>query len=135
MPTDIAPTFLELAGIPVPAHMEGRSMVPLLKGEDTEWRKSFLAEYFIEREYPNTPTFLAVRTRNAKLVKYAGHEEWTELFDLSKDPYETRNLARDPEQAPLLAELGAEMERLSKELDYQVPPHADKGDFDPTDPD
>ena len=132
---DIAPTFLELAGIPVPAHMQGRSMVPLLKGEDTEWRKSFLAEYFIEQEYPNTPTLLAVRTPNAKLVKYPGHEEWTELFDLSKDPYETRNLARDPEQAPLLAELGAEMERLSKELNYQIPQNADKADFNPTDPD
>ena len=133
--TDIAPTFLELAGIPVPAHMQGRSMVPLLTGANTEWRKSFLAEYFIEREYPNTPTLLAVRTPNAKLVKYPGHEEWTELFDLSKDPYEIRNLARDPEHAPLLAELGAEMERLSKELAYQVPPHADKADFDPKDPD
>ncbi|MGL5017805.1 MAG: sulfatase family protein, partial [Luteolibacter sp.] len=117
--TDLAPTFLELAGIPVPAHMQGRSMVPLLTGKETEWRKSFLAEYFIEREYPNTPTFLAVRTTHAKLVKYPGHEEWTELFDLSKDPYETRNLVRDPAHAPLLAELNAEMERLSKELAYQ----------------
>jgi arylsulfatase A-like enzyme len=133
--TDIAPTFLELAGIPVPSHMQGRSMVPLLKGADTEWRKSFLAEYFLEREYPNTPTLLAVRTRNAKLVKYPGHDEWTELFDLAKDPYETRNLARDPEHAPLLAELGAEMARLSKEHVYQVPPHADKANFNPTDPD
>ena len=133
--TDIAPTFLELAGIQLPAHIQGRSMVPLLTGADTAWRKSFLAEYFLEREYPNTPTFLAVRTPNSKLVKYPGHDEWTELFDLSKDPYETRNLARDPEHAPLLAELGVEMERLSKELDYQIPPHADKGIFDSTDPD
>lgn len=132
--TDIAPTFLELAGIPIPAHMQGRSMVPLLEGGNTEWRQSFLAQYFIEREYPNTPTWFAVRTGNAKLVKYPGHEEWTELFDLSADPYEIRNLARDPEHAPLLAELGAEMERLSKELAYQVPPHADKADFNPKDP-
>jgi arylsulfatase A-like enzyme len=133
--TDIAPTFLELAGIPVPAHMQGRSMVPLLTGAETEWRQSFLAQYFLEREYPNTPTFLAVRTRNAKLVKYPGHDEWTELFDLSTDPYETRNLARDPAHAPLLAELGTEMERLSKELAYRIPPQADKADFNPADPD
>jgi arylsulfatase A-like enzyme len=133
--TDIAPTFLELAGIPVPAHMQGRSMVPLLTGSETGWRQSFLAQYFIEREYPNTPTWLAVRTRNAKLVKYPGHDEWTELFDLAKDPYETRNLARDPEHVPLLKELDAEMERLSMELAYQVPPHADKAAFNPKDPD
>jgi arylsulfatase A-like enzyme len=133
--TDIAPTFLELAGIPVPSHMQGRSMVPLLTGTDTGWRQSFLAQYFVEREYPNTPTFLAVRTPNAKLVKYPGHDEWTELFDLSKDPYEIRNLARDPEHAPLLAELGVEMERLSKELAYRIPPQSEKSDFDPEDPD
>ena len=133
--TDIAPTFLELAGIPVPSHMQGRSMVPLLTGGRSEWRQSFLAEYFIEREYPNTPTLLAVRTSQAKLVKYPGRGEWTELFDLSNDPYETRNLARDPAHAPLLAELDAEMERLSGELGYRVPPQADKADFNPTDPD
>jgi hypothetical protein len=109
--------------------------VPLLKGENPQWRQSFLAEYFLEREYPNTPTFLAVRTPNAKLVKYPGHEEWTELFDLSIDPYEIRNLARDPAHAPLLSELATELERLSKELGYQVPPHADQADFNPEDPD
>ena len=131
---DIAPTFLELAGIPVPKSMQGCSLVPLLMSTPTEWRKSFLAEYFLDREYPNTPTFLAVRTRDAKLVKYPGHEEWTELFDLSEDPYEIRNLAGDPAQAPLLAELAAEMGRLAKELNYQVPAHADKAEFNPKDP-
>jgi arylsulfatase A-like enzyme len=120
---------------PVPTHMQGRSMVPLLTGAHTGWRESFLAQYFLEREYPNTPTWLAVRTPNAKLVKYPGHDEWTELFDLSKDPYETQNLARDPEHAPLLAELAAEMERLSKELAYRIPPQADKAGFNPKDPD
>lgn len=132
--TDIAPTFLELAGIPVPAHMQGRSLIPLLTGAQTEWRQSFLAQYFIEREYPNTPTFLAVRTRNAKLVKYPGHEEWTELFNLAADPYETRNLARDQANSPLMEKLSAEMEKLSKEVSYQIPPHADKADFNPKDP-
>ncbi len=133
--TDIAPTFLDLAGIPVPSHMQGRSMVPLLTGTNTAWRKSFLAQYFVEREYPNTPALLAVRTLNAKLVKYPGHDEWTELFDLSKDPYETRNLARDPAHASLRAELDAELKRLSKELDYRIPPQADKAAFNPKDPD
>jgi arylsulfatase A-like enzyme len=131
---DIAPTFLELAGIPAPSRMQGRSLVPLLGGGTPPWRQSFLAEYFIEREYPNTPTFLAVRTQRAKLVKYPGRDDWTELFDLATDPYETRNLARDPAQAPLMAEMTAEMERLSKEVAYQVPPHADKATFDPKDP-
>lgn len=133
--TDIAPTFLELAGIPGPGYMQGRSMVPLLTGRETEWRTSFLAEYFLEREYPNTPTWFGVRTPVSKLVKYPGHDEWTEMFDLSKDPYETKNLARDPGHAGMRAELEAELERLTKELGYRTPPHADKADFNPTDPD
>lgn len=132
---DIAPTFLELAGIEVPKQMQGRSLMPLLTGKSTEWRKSFLAQYFIEREYPNTPTFLAVRTNDAKLVKYPGRDDWTELFDLTADPYEIHNLARDPAHAAMMERMNAEMERLSKEVDYRVPPHADKAGFNPKDPD
>jgi arylsulfatase A-like enzyme len=75
-----------------------------------------------------------VRTRNAKLIKYPGNDEWTELIDLAKDPYETRNLARDPAHASLLAELDAEMQRLSKELGYRTPPQAPKTTFNPKDP-
>ena len=56
------------------------------------------------------------------------------MFNLAADPYETRNLARDPTHANLMAEMAAEMERLSKEVAYQVPPHADKAAFDPKDP-
>lgn len=131
---DIAPTFLELAGIPVPDSVQGRSLVPLLTGSSTNWRKSFLAQYFIERAYPNTPTFLAVRTPKAKLVKYPGHEEWTELFDLTTDPYEIRNLAGDPNHAGLLTKMSEEMDRLSKEVEYRVPPHVQKAEFNPADP-
>jgi arylsulfatase A-like enzyme len=132
--TDLAPTFLDLAGIAVPQEMQGRSWRPLLTGGRKDWRQSFLAEYFIEREYPNTPTLVAVRTESAKLVKYPGHDEWTELFDLKNDPYETNNLAKNPAQKELLAELSRELERQLQATGYVVPDYADKAEFNPKDP-
>jgi len=122
---DLAPTILELAGVPVPREMQGRSWVPLLKGGQTEWRQSFLAEYFYERNFQGTPTLVAVRTHDAKLIKYPGHDEWTELFDLRNDPYETRNLFADPKQQPLLARMSAEFERQVRATEYRVPDYAD----------
>jgi arylsulfatase A-like enzyme len=123
---DLAPTFLELAGIAVPAEMQGRSWRPLLTGKRDDWRKSFLAEYFMENAFPNTPTLVALRTTDAKLVTYPGHAEWTELFDLVRDPYETKNLAADPAHKDLLTRMQAEFDRQVKLTQYQVPDYADK---------
>lgn len=106
---DLAPTYLELAGVDIPKEMQGRSVVPLTRatpsGERPEWRKAFFYEYFLEKQYPQTPTVFAVRTDTAKLVQYPDREDWTELFDLKTDPYETRNLARDPAYAKLRGEM------------------------------
>jgi arylsulfatase A-like enzyme len=123
---DLAPTFLELAGVSVPREMQGRSWAPLLTSRDAPWRQSFLAEYFYEARFPTTPTLVAVRTTNAKLIKYPGHEEWTELFDLAQDPYETKNLVRDPQHKALLARMTAEMEAQVKATNFHIPDYADK---------
>ncbi len=69
---------------------------------------------------------LAVRTAAAKLVKYPGHDDWTELFDLQSDPYETRNLARDPAHKTLLNEMLAEFDRQTKAVDFRMPEGAGK---------
>lgn len=122
---DIAPTFLELAGVPVPSAMQGRSLAPLLIGQSGEWRKAFFYEYFEEQGF-NAPTVLAVRTAAAKLVKYPGHDDWIELFDLQSDPYETRNLARDPAHKPLLNEMLAEFDRQAKAVAFRMPEGAGK---------
>ncbi|MBI4625625.1 MAG: sulfatase [Verrucomicrobia bacterium] len=123
---DLAPTFLDLAGVAVPRAMQGRSWRPLLVGVRTDWRKAFLAEYFAENAFPTTPTLVALRTTNAKLIKYPGHDEWTEVFDLAADPYETKNLARDPAHRDRVARLEAEFQREAKAVDYRVPDYADK---------
>jgi arylsulfatase A-like enzyme len=123
---DLAPTFLELAGVAAPREMQGKSWVPLLTGKRTDWRQSFLAEYFYERNFTGTPTLVAVRATDAKLIQYPGHDEWTELFDLIKDPYEVKNLASDPASKELLARMKTEFERQVKATSYAVPEQADK---------
>jgi len=120
---DLAPTFLDLAGVPVPPEMQGRSWKSLAAGQHpTDWRQSFLAEYFYE-EGVQVPTIIGVRTKNAKLVKYPGRPEWTETFDLTVDPYELKNLATTPAMAD---KLNAELESQLKAMNYAVPPEADK---------
>ncbi|MSU59402.1 MAG: DUF4976 domain-containing protein [Pedosphaera sp.] len=123
---DVAPTFLDLAGVTVPGEMQGRSWVPLLAGKGTDWRQSFLAEYFYEQNFVGTPTLVALRTTDAKLIKYPGHEDWTELFDLAKDPYEIKNLASDPKQKKLLEKMTAEFDKQVKATSYAVPENADQ---------
>lgn len=123
---DLAPTFLDLAGVQIPSEMQGRSWKPLLTGEAaTDWRKSYFYSYFREGRSP-TPTVTAVRTETAKLIRYPGHEDWTEMFDLRNDPYETKNLFADPSHAELRRTLEAEYERQAKAVDYHVPKFADE---------
>jgi arylsulfatase A-like enzyme len=108
---DLAPTLLELAGKPVPREVQGTSLVPLLSGRRVRWRDAFLFAYYFEPNLPATPAMLSVRSRDAKLTVYPGHDDWTELFELKRDPYELLNRARDPKYAGLLAKMQKELSR------------------------
>jgi arylsulfatase A-like enzyme len=122
---DPAATFLDLAGQPVPAAMHGRSWKPLIEGKADAWRDSFFYCYFFEKSF-GVPLTTAVRTTEAKLIKYPGHDEWTEVFDLKADPYEVKNLAQDPNYADLRKKLEAEYEKQAKAIDFKIPDYADK---------
>ena len=113
---DFAPTFLELAGLPVPADMQGRSLAPLLRGEaPADWRASLYYRYYHDPGDHNTRTHYGVRTATHKLIYFWKKDAW-EMFDLASDPAEQRNLADDPAQASKLAELKAELARLKSEF-------------------
>jgi N-acetylglucosamine-6-sulfatase len=103
---DLAPTLLEAAGLRAPAHMQGRSFLPLAQGRDVPWRDHFLYEYFWERNYPQTPTLHAIRTSRYKFIRYHGVWDTNELYDLEQDPAETRNLIASAAHAQLVEKLG-----------------------------
>jgi len=127
---DLAPSLLDLGGVEPPKEMQGRSWRALLTGAVPDWRQSWFYEYFAEKQKNSrVPDITAVRTSDAKLIKYSGHDDWTELFDLTSDPYETRNLYADPKRADLRSRLEAELQRLAKDVGYRVPDYVDRPDW------
>ncbi|MDF1861133.1 MAG: sulfatase-like hydrolase/transferase, partial [Verrucomicrobiales bacterium] len=92
---DYAETILDLAGHEVPEEMQGRSLVPLLKGEPVEdWREAFYYRYYFS--HFDTPAHIGMQTATEKLIHFDGMDYW-ELYDLEKDPAEVVNRAGDPE--------------------------------------
>jgi arylsulfatase A-like enzyme len=121
---DFAETFLEAAGLPIPPEMQGRSLMPLLKGQTpSDWRTSFYYQYF---EYP-TPHHVrphyGVVTDRYKLVHFDGFDvDYWELFDREKDPNELRSVYDDPSYAEVVKDLKRELERLRAELNVPAKP-------------
>lgn len=120
---DFAETFLELADAEIPKDMQGKSLVPLLKGKTpANWRKSLYYHYY---EYPgvhNVRRHEGVRNTHYKLIRFYGKdvpggEEW-ELYDLENDPSEMKNLYGDKNYAKIEKSLKAELQNLRKK--YKV---------------
>ena len=109
---DYAETFLEAAGAAIPGDMQGRSLVPLLKGEPVaDWRKSIYYHYY---EFPSVhmvPRHNGVRNDRYKLMQIYEFGEW-EFYDLETDPDELRNVYDDPEYQTEIATMKAELESL-----------------------
>lgn len=112
---DLAPTLLELAGFEPPHTIDGRSLVPLLKGERPgDWRTSFLIEYYTDTVFPRVfkMGYKAIRTERYKYIHYTELEGMDELYDLKSDPYEMRNVIDDPAAQATLGELKKELATL-----------------------
>jgi arylsulfatase A-like enzyme len=114
---DYPETFLDIAGVVVPADMQGRSLAPLLKGEmPRDWRNSV---YYHHYEGPPAVHAVArhygVTTRTHKLMHYYETNEW-ELFDLELDPHEIRSVYGDPRYERITNELSEELTRLRVQL-------------------
>lgn len=117
---DYPRTILDYAGIKAPAIMEGRSLRPLVEGNDVPWREElFLESLFTMRDTPFQEGIRGQRWKYIRMydgvprfkeqhVDFKGrHPEFEMLFDLEADPSEHANLATDPEYADILVELRA----------------------------
>ena len=98
MNLDVAPTMLELAEAKPDAEvkMDGRSFLPLLKGQDVGWRDHILYEYHWEWNFPATPTLFAIRGQRFKFIFYHGVWDHNGFYDLKTDPHERHNLINVP---------------------------------------
>jgi N-acetylglucosamine-6-sulfatase len=117
---DIAPTMIELAGGKAGKHVQGRSLLPLLKGDRAGWRKSVLLEYWAENAYPWLVgmTYKAVRTDRHKYIHWVNRSrngELDELYDLERDPFEVVNVNRRPAYKAVREKLQRELRRLTAE--------------------
>jgi arylsulfatase A-like enzyme len=118
---DFAETLLDAAGVAIPAEMQGRSLVPILKGQSPpDWRKGFYYHYY---EYPgphNVAKQYGVVTDRYKLVYfYEPKFNYWELFDLKNDPHELRSVYEDSNYTGVRNELHTLLDRLRRE--YREP--------------
>ena len=109
---DLAPTLLELAGLPVPAMVQGRSLLPLLHGEPVAWRDDVFCEHLFTTPEVIIPR-CGVRSRDWKYLRYLDEEPvYEELYHLESDPDEARNLCSDRACAGDLERLRARCDEL-----------------------
>ena len=95
---DVLPTFLDVAGAPIPDHLDGRSILELVRGDTSRWRP------YIDLEHSmcyNQDHWTALTDGRFKYIYYA-YDGREELFDLVRDPRELRNLAGQPASAMAL---------------------------------
>jgi len=99
---DIAPTLLSAAGMNMPkdTEMDGRSFLPLVRGQSIPWRKHILYEYYWEWNFPATPTVFALRGDRYKYIYTHGVWDHDGFYDLQTDPYERHNLIKVPAFQP-----------------------------------
>ncbi len=113
---DIAPTILDLAGVPFPDDVDGESIKPLLMGKSVPWRSEFLYEYY---EYPAVHMVRknrGIRTKRWKYIHYFEDPQEFELYDIQNDPHEVNNLYGNPAFQDVVDQLRTRMEGLRRKL-------------------
>ena len=118
---DYAPTFLDLAGAPIPDDIQGVSLLPLLKGKHPKnWRKSLYYHYY---EYPAehaVKRHYGVLYKNYKLIHFYNDIDSWELYDLKNDPNELHNIYGQEGTEKITRTLRKELLRLQKQYDDPI---------------
>jgi arylsulfatase A-like enzyme len=124
---DLAATLLDLAGLSIPSHFYGKSLVPLTAQQHLAWREDWPYEYYGYPGYENVKPCRGVRTERYKDFHCFTEPQEFELYDLQNGPDEMRNLHGNPQYAALTAKLAARLEELRRETN-------DHYSYDPTVP-
>lgn len=112
---DLAPTVLDVAGVEIPTHVQGKSLTPLLTGATNEVHDSILMEYYShENPFPWTANldYRIVHKGKYKYIRWIRFEDQAELYDMDADPYELKNLVNDPSMSAVVKEMKRDMQRL-----------------------
>jgi len=110
---DFGETFLDIAGADIPEEMQGRSMLPILRGNTpADWRKAHYYHYYEHPSEHNVMRHYGITTDKYKLIHfYYDIDEW-DLYDLEKDPMEMKNVYDDPAYTDVQADLRKQLEGL-----------------------
>jgi N-acetylglucosamine-6-sulfatase len=117
---DLAPTLLELADTTSSQQMDGRSLVPLLRGQHpADWRRSFLIQYNTDTVFPRVKTmrYRAIRTQRWKFIRYLELDGMDELYDLQADPYEMTNVVSRADTREVVKRLNRELDALLDDVE------------------
>ena len=123
---DYAPTMLDFAGAAIPESVQGRSFKSLLETgkEAGDWKKAAYYRYWMHMAHHDNPAHLGIRTKRYKLIYFYGCNYqggyqtpagW-ELYDMKKDPHETRNLYHKPKHAKLAHSLKVWLAKVRKRV-------------------
>ena len=125
---DVLPTLADICGIALPKHrkIDGKSLMPLLNGNDTNWEERALFSYWTRR-YPERFQNIALQRGNYKLVGHTNYDATIddfELFDIANDLFEQHNivLEKRPVAQKLLSELKQNYNELTQSENLKNPP-------------
>ena len=125
---DFAPTFLDFAGLEIPAEMQGESFRQLFQNPKVPWRKEIYYHYYEHPSEHNVSRHYGIRSERYKLIHFYYDVNVWEFYDLQKDPHEMTNQYENPEYSDIIAEMKIKLKQLqekykdTKYMDYLPQP-------------